>query len=200
MAQIDDIGDQSDAVPLPALPLYAVVILRQLRMAEPVVKILVRTTSAETQPATFTDAVDPQDSAPMIEDKTVELPWEETPEKRYPLPDPTKLTEHEKRYAPDRYGKELGPNARVYKIYHDRVTEKDEHLAGFFSAVRTAFLIESTKQLQPDYTEITAVAALAFLAQLQGTNSSISAPDNPPFAPTTDARWINGLWFKQWLV
>ncbi|KAH7096502.1 hypothetical protein BKA62DRAFT_833949 [Auriculariales sp. MPI-PUGE-AT-0066] len=155
---------------------------------------------------------------------------EDTLEKRYPLSDPTKYTEHEKRYPPDRYGEELGRNARLFRIYHDRVTEKDEDLvqgwhetlnvllvfAGLFSAVLTAFLIESSRQLQPDYTETTAVAVLAVLAQLQGTNSSTSATVHHHFAPTTDARWINGLWFtslmlalivsllailvKQWLV
>ncbi|KAH7087265.1 hypothetical protein BKA62DRAFT_585983, partial [Auriculariales sp. MPI-PUGE-AT-0066] len=139
-------------------------------------------------------------------------------------------TAHEKLYPPDKYGEELGPNARLFRIYHDRVTEKDEDLvqgwhetlnvllvfAGLFSAVLTAFLMESTKQLQPDYTETTAVAVLAVLAQLQGTSSSTSTPVNPPFAATTDARWINALWFtslmlalivsllailvKQWLV
>ncbi|KAH7096509.1 hypothetical protein BKA62DRAFT_624918, partial [Auriculariales sp. MPI-PUGE-AT-0066] len=139
-------------------------------------------------------------------------------EGRYPLPDPTKYTEYEKRYPPDRYGEELGRNARLFRIYHDRVTEKDEDLvqgwhetlnvllvfAGLFSAVLTAFLIESyfnrSKQLQPDYTETTAVAVLAVLAELQGTNSSTSATVHPHFAPTTDARWINGLWFTSLML
>ncbi|KAH7096511.1 hypothetical protein BKA62DRAFT_590278, partial [Auriculariales sp. MPI-PUGE-AT-0066] len=139
-------------------------------------------------------------------------------------------TEHERRYPPDKYGEELGLNARLFKIYRDRVTEKDEELvngwndtlnfmlvfAGLFSAVLTALLIESSKQLQPDYSEVTAAAVLAILAHLQGTNQSSTVSVTAPFQPDNGARWINGLWFtslmlalivsllailvKQWLV
>ncbi|KAH7092796.1 hypothetical protein BKA62DRAFT_65989 [Auriculariales sp. MPI-PUGE-AT-0066] len=173
---------------------------------------------------------EPSSLLPASQLKRVELPWEELPEKRYPLPDPSKFTEHERRYPPDKYGEEHGPNARLFKIYRDRVTEKDEDLvngwndtinfmlvfAGLFSAVLTALLIESSKRLQPDYSKVTAVALLAILAHLQGAeHSSIDLP-TAPFQPDNDARWINGLWFtslmlalivsllsilvKQWLV
>ncbi|KAH7096484.1 hypothetical protein BKA62DRAFT_833940 [Auriculariales sp. MPI-PUGE-AT-0066] len=234
MAQIDDIGNQPDAVPLLAFPQITA---SRSSLSASVSNGGTRGENFGTCSATpdgglpaIVAADEHEDSASMIEAMRVDLPWEDTPEKRYPLPDPAMFTEHEKRYPPDRYGEELGPNARVFKIYHDRVTEKDEDLvqgwhetlnvllvfAGLFSAVLTAFLIESTKQLQPDYTKATAVAVLAVLAQLQGTNSSASASVNATFAPDTDARWINGLWFtslmlalivsllailvKQWLV
>ncbi|KAH7096507.1 hypothetical protein BKA62DRAFT_591851, partial [Auriculariales sp. MPI-PUGE-AT-0066] len=139
-------------------------------------------------------------------------------------------TEYERRYPPDKYGEELRPNARLFKIYRDRVTEKDEDLvngwndtlnlmlvfAGLFSAVLTALLVESSKQLRPDYSQVTAAAVLAILAHLQGTNHTSLISLTSPFQPDNDARWINRLWFtslmlalivsllailvKQWLV
>ncbi|KAH7096488.1 hypothetical protein BKA62DRAFT_644311, partial [Auriculariales sp. MPI-PUGE-AT-0066] len=161
--------------------------------------------------------------------EAVELPWEDTFDKRYPLPEQSKFTEYEKRYPPDKYGSELDPNARVFKMYRDRVTEKDENLvhgwhdtlnvllvfAGLFSAVLTAFLVESSKLLSPDYNEAAASATIALLAHFKGTSGNSVIPAAPS-APSRDARWINRLWFlslslslavsllsilvKQWLV
>ncbi|KAH7099226.1 hypothetical protein BKA62DRAFT_621614, partial [Auriculariales sp. MPI-PUGE-AT-0066] len=139
-------------------------------------------------------------------------------------------TEYEKLYPPDKYGEELGANARVFKVYRDRVSEKDEDLvqglhdtlnvllvfAGLFSAVLTGFLVESSKQLQPDHAEITATAVVAILAHLQASKTESASIPMTSFSPTRDVRWINGLWFssltlalivsllailfKQWLV
>ncbi|KAH7098149.1 hypothetical protein BKA62DRAFT_606788, partial [Auriculariales sp. MPI-PUGE-AT-0066] len=137
--------------------------------------------------------------------------------------------EFEQRYPPDAYGAEAGPNARVWRVYRDRVTELDEDLiggwhetlnvllvfAGLFSGVATAFLIEASKRLQPDYGELTSKGVLAILARLDGTvlphpSSTVTATPDPGI------RVINGLWFssltlalivsllailvKQWLV
>jgi hypothetical protein len=92
---------------------------------------------------------------------------------RHPVKDPQQYTQHEKEYPPDRYGEEAGKNARVWKVYRDKVNERDADLldgwnktldilllfvstasaslftlteelqAGLFSAVSTAFVIES---------------------------------------------------------
>ncbi|KAH7098493.1 hypothetical protein BKA62DRAFT_712955 [Auriculariales sp. MPI-PUGE-AT-0066] len=121
--------------------------------------------------------------APQAVPTVPSFPWEETLEKRYPLPDPSKFTEYERKYPPDKYGEEMGPNARYFKMYRDRVTEQDEDLiggwndtlnvllvfAGLFSAVLTAFLVESSKRLRQDFTETAAEALVAILAHLQGT-------------------------------
>ncbi|KAH7093860.1 hypothetical protein BKA62DRAFT_721933 [Auriculariales sp. MPI-PUGE-AT-0066] len=149
---------------------------------------------------------------------------------RYPLPNPEFFTSFEKKYPPDIFGEEAGLNARVWRVYRDRVTELDEDLLdgwhktldvllifiGLYSAVATAFIIESSRRLQPDYSEITAKAVIALLAQ---ANASIVPPTLPSLTnanATTQALWINGLWFasltialvdalltilaKQWLV
>ncbi|KAH7090921.1 hypothetical protein BKA62DRAFT_663952, partial [Auriculariales sp. MPI-PUGE-AT-0066] len=176
----------------------------------------------------------------------VDPPWEETPEsaivfhtillhayykciERYPLPNPSTFTEYEKRYPPDRYGEELHPNARAFKIYRDRASEKEDVLvqswhdtlnmllvfAGLFSAVLSAFLIESSKQLKQDPVETTVKSILAVLI-LDGTNFTTPPSLSAQFTPTNGAKWINGLWFtslalalvvsllailcKQWLV
>ncbi|KZV82927.1 hypothetical protein EXIGLDRAFT_626369, partial [Exidia glandulosa HHB12029] len=66
----------------------------------------------------------------------------------------------------------MAPNARVWKVYRDEATAQDEAMldgwnktldillifAGLFSAVATAFVIESYKFLQPDYEEYTSRA------------------------------------------
>ncbi|KAH7087936.1 hypothetical protein BKA62DRAFT_598197, partial [Auriculariales sp. MPI-PUGE-AT-0066] len=120
--------------------------------------------------------------------------------------------------------------ARVWRVYRDRVTDLDDDLLdgwhktldvllifiGLFSAVATAFIIESSKRLQPDFSEITAKGVIALLSQ---ANPSIITPVIPSLDSvelTARAMWINGLWFasltlalvdallailgKQWLV
>ncbi|KAH7094217.1 hypothetical protein BKA62DRAFT_775475 [Auriculariales sp. MPI-PUGE-AT-0066] len=137
-------------------------------------------------------------------------PWEETVEKRYPAPNPEFFTEFEKKYPPDAHGEEASPNARVWRVYRDRVTELDDDLlegwhktldvllifVGLFSAIATAFIIEAYKGLQPDYGEITARGVVALLSQV---NSSFAAPLPIPSIDQVDASsrtlWINALWF-----
>ncbi|KAH7097298.1 hypothetical protein BKA62DRAFT_643568, partial [Auriculariales sp. MPI-PUGE-AT-0066] len=137
-------------------------------------------------------------------------PWEETIERRYPAPNPEYFTEFEKRYPPDAHGEEASSNARVWRVYRDRVTELDDDLldgwhrtldvllifVGLFSAIATAFIIEAYKGLQPDYGEITARGVVALLAQ---GNASFAAPLPIPSFDDVDASarvlWINALWF-----
>ncbi|KAH7097214.1 hypothetical protein BKA62DRAFT_456450 [Auriculariales sp. MPI-PUGE-AT-0066] len=136
--------------------------------------------------------------------------WEETLEKRYPAPNPELFTEFEKKYPPDAHGEEASPNARVWRVYRDRVTELDDDLlegwhktldvllifVGLFSAIATAFIIEAYKGLQPDYGEITARGVVALLAQ---SNTAFTAPLPIPSFDHVDASaraiWINALWF-----
>ncbi|KAJ7702786.1 hypothetical protein B0H17DRAFT_1167091 [Mycena rosella] len=127
-------------------------------------------------------------------------------------PGPVKqYTQHEKEYPPDRYGEEAGKNARVWKVYRDKVNKRDADLldgwnktldilllfAGLFSAVSTAFVIESYQNLQPDFTEYTANATL-FTALMAAGSVNVTLPVlqlPQDFTPSSGVRWINALWF-----
>ena len=73
--------------------------------------------------------------------------------------------------------------------------------AGLFSAVLTAFVIETYGLLQPDNLVITnQLLAYGLQSQLQNAPSTLNAYFNAlastqPFSPPTSARWINGLFF-----
>ncbi|KAH7098020.1 hypothetical protein BKA62DRAFT_814139, partial [Auriculariales sp. MPI-PUGE-AT-0066] len=156
------------------------------------------------------------------------FPWEESSQKRYPPPDPSIFTEYEKIYPPDKYGEELTPNARVWKIYRDRARDEDEDrvrgwhetlnvlliFAGLFSAVTAAFVLEATRPGLP-----TAVSYYLFSC-LQScrsrTSPGVCTTLFTPTTPTKNARLVNELWscglaltlitafflilIKQWLV
>ncbi|KAI0712098.1 hypothetical protein C8Q76DRAFT_784793 [Earliella scabrosa] len=77
--------------------------------------------------------------------------------------------------------------------------------AGLFSAVLTAFIVESYKLLQPDPEEDILVTLRAISAQLNGytvnppfVNSSIptTPPEDTPFVAPRYAVWLNVLWFS----
>ncbi|KAH7097302.1 hypothetical protein BKA62DRAFT_760037 [Auriculariales sp. MPI-PUGE-AT-0066] len=57
-----------------------------------------------------------------------QFPWLETPDERYPSPNPEGFTEFDKKYPPDSFGEAACPNARVWRVYRDRVTLLDEDL------------------------------------------------------------------------
>ncbi|KZV79733.1 hypothetical protein EXIGLDRAFT_660651, partial [Exidia glandulosa HHB12029] len=144
------------------------------------------------------------------------------------------VSDFDKKYPPDRYGGEILDGARVWNVYRGEVTEQDKELmdgwnktldillifAGLFSAVATAFIIESYKQLQPDWDEIAGRILLAnAVAQSSGVNMTLppSVMTNPDdFRASLTSRWINGMWLcsltlslvvalacilvKQWIV
>ncbi|QRV99369.1 activating signal cointegrator 1 complex subunit 3 [Ceratobasidium sp. AG-Ba] len=122
----------------------------------------------------------------------------------------------------DDYGAELSPDARIWPTYVDEAKAWDEEMvdgwnrsldvmlissypvevfAALFSAVSTAFVIESFRTLQPDPT-LTSVNALLEITQLlrtiANTTSAASTaigPDPDNFTPSSLAIWINALWF-----
>ncbi|KAG8682985.1 hypothetical protein FRC09_016373, partial [Ceratobasidium sp. 395] len=124
--------------------------------------------------------------------------------------------ESHERMAADNLGQELDNEATIWKIYREEADEHDQELArgqhanldvmllfaALFSAVLTAFLIESKNLLQQDPADISA-ALLLLIAQSQyrmelGTPASsdqISEPTVPEFSPSQSAHWINGMWF-----
>ncbi|KEP46133.1 putative transmembrane protein, partial [Rhizoctonia solani 123E] len=118
--------------------------------------------------------------------------------------------------ASDRFGEELAPDAAIWNIYMDEVEEHDNELvsrrqqsldtlllfAALFSAVLTAFLVESKDLLQQD-PEIVSIALLLAIAQSQqrmelglpAPQGSITPVSVPDFEPLWSARWVNGIWF-----
>ncbi|KZV80417.1 hypothetical protein EXIGLDRAFT_568819, partial [Exidia glandulosa HHB12029] len=96
-----------------------------------------------------------------------------------------------------------------WKVYRDEATQHDDAMldgwhktldillifAGLFSAVVTAFVIESYRFLTVDFTEYTA-RALYTLAMASARNGStpVTLPDPSIASVSTPSRWINGLW------
>ncbi|KAG8792315.1 hypothetical protein FRC12_006501 [Ceratobasidium sp. 428] len=117
----------------------------------------------------------------------------------------------------DKPGEELSHEAAIWRIYRNEAQEYDQELvksrhasldmlllfATLFSAVITAFLVESKNLLQQDPADAS-VALLLLIAQSQrrielGSPGSPSdtglEPNIPQFKASTTARWINGIWF-----
>ncbi|QRV96279.1 hypothetical protein RhiJN_24297 [Ceratobasidium sp. AG-Ba] len=117
------------------------------------------------------------------------------------------------RLAADKPGGELAPEGTIWQIYVDEAKEHDAELverengnldqmllfAALFSAILTAFIIESKNFLQEDASETT-VLLLLLIAQSQqrmeqGTPRVTPTIERPSFSTNMSARWINGLWF-----
>ncbi|CAE6436861.1 unnamed protein product, partial [Rhizoctonia solani] len=117
----------------------------------------------------------------------------------------------------DEEKKELGPDAQVWKTYVKEADRIDEELvdgwnksmdvnlifAALFSAISTAFVIESYKNLKPDPADVSAQTLLVISQTLstiangsQPTNSSpIPGVEAPPFKASPSAICVNILWF-----
>ncbi|CAE6441277.1 unnamed protein product [Rhizoctonia solani] len=121
--------------------------------------------------------------------------------------------------ASEDFGKELNPDSSIWKLYVEESKEQDNELtdgcnkdldtlllfATLFSAILTAFLVESTQLLQSDPSE-TSLELLLALAQSQ-RRIEIGAPDTllppietTPFQPSGSARLINTLWFSALVI
>ncbi|KAF8668369.1 hypothetical protein RHS04_09006 [Rhizoctonia solani] len=114
----------------------------------------------------------------------------------------------------DEYGAELTKDARVWKVYVKEADKSDTELvdgwnksldAALFSAVSTAFLIESSKMLKQDPNDVSAAALVVMSRALVALTSnssvdlsSLSMPDqspSSPFVPAHNAVLINTLWY-----
>ncbi|CAE7151870.1 unnamed protein product [Rhizoctonia solani] len=120
----------------------------------------------------------------------------------------------------DEYGAELGKEARVWRVYVKETDRWDEELvdgwnksldvilvfAALFSAVSTAFIVESSKQLQQDPSEVTAetlvtisqiLLAIVNNTQLipQVQTMGLEKGGMPSFNPPRSAVIINTLWY-----
>ncbi|KZV95243.1 hypothetical protein EXIGLDRAFT_610785, partial [Exidia glandulosa HHB12029] len=109
----------------------------------------------------------------------------------------------------------MDDGARVWKVYRDEAMAYDTTMldgwsqtldilllfAGLFSAVATAFVIESYKLLQPD-NEAFMVSALYIIATASNRSAAATLPVPAALNPSTSTlpRWINGLWFTSILL
>ncbi|QRV96306.1 hypothetical protein RhiJN_24324 [Ceratobasidium sp. AG-Ba] len=110
-------------------------------------------------------------------------------------------------------GRELAPEATVWEMYVEEAKEHDSELfrgendnldmmllfAALFSAILTAFIIESKSLLQQDSADVSVTLLLAIAQSQQrieqGTPQVLPPIEMPAFAAPAAARWINGLWF-----
>ncbi|CAE6339055.1 unnamed protein product [Rhizoctonia solani] len=117
----------------------------------------------------------------------------------------------------DEEGKELGPDAQVWKTYVREADRVDEELvdgwnksmdvnlifAALFSAISTAFVIESYKNLKQDPADVSAQTLLVISHTLLSlANASQPATSTPaptggaePFRASVSAICVNVLWF-----
>ncbi|QRV82405.1 hypothetical protein RhiJN_10420 [Ceratobasidium sp. AG-Ba] len=127
-------------------------------------------------------------------------------------PSTTRLPAYE-RLANEVLGRELAPEAKVWEMYVEEAKEHDSELvkgendnldmmllfAALFSAILTAFIIESKNLLQQDSTDVSVTLLLAIAQSQQrieqGTPQVLPPIEMPAFASSAAARWINGLWF-----
>ncbi|KAG9121539.1 hypothetical protein FRC07_002455, partial [Ceratobasidium sp. 392] len=117
------------------------------------------------------------------------------------------------RIAAEKPGEELAPDAAIWEMYVEEAKEQDNELvsgkngnldqmllfAALFSAILTAFIIESKDLLQQDSAEVTVTLLLAIAQSQQrveqGTPQTLPPIELPPFSTPMSARWINGLWY-----
>ncbi|CUA75555.1 Phenylalanine--tRNA ligase beta subunit [Rhizoctonia solani] len=117
----------------------------------------------------------------------------------------------------DEEGKELGPDAQVWKTYVREADRVDEELvdgwnksmdvnlifAALFSAISTAFVIESYKSLKPDPADVSAQTLLVISHTLSSlvntsqpaTSAPIQVEEAAPFRASLAAICVNVLWF-----
>ncbi|KAK0483034.1 hypothetical protein EDD18DRAFT_1084510, partial [Armillaria luteobubalina] len=117
------------------------------------------------------------------------------------------------RYPKDPIGEEMSANGRFWRTYSDEALIIDREMidvyhdtinvllvfAGLFSAVLTAFVIETSQNLQPDYTEVSASLLMELVGHQRAANLS-SDPSSPfypsiSFSPSSVDVWLNSLWF-----
>ncbi|KAF9019938.1 hypothetical protein BDZ89DRAFT_897316, partial [Hymenopellis radicata] len=120
--------------------------------------------------------------------------------------------DYEQKYAEDAPYEEMNPNARVWRTYLDECSAYDAGMvdtwrdgldvllvfAGLFSAVVSAFVVQTSQRLSVDYTKVTANLLLQVLAHDDGDtayNGTSYFDIDSDFRPNVLDSWVNGLWF-----
>ncbi|KZW00725.1 hypothetical protein EXIGLDRAFT_830606 [Exidia glandulosa HHB12029] len=138
------------------------------------------------------------------------------PKKEYKLPIEELDTEFKRKFPPDPLGKEMEDGARVWKVYREEATAHDTTMldgwnktldillifAGLFSAVATAFVIESYQLLDTPNHDAYVATALYMLVDASNVSVGITLPPPPVLQSSAPelARWTNGLWFTSLLL
>ncbi|KAK0231796.1 hypothetical protein EDD85DRAFT_775223, partial [Armillaria nabsnona] len=123
-------------------------------------------------------------------------------------------TDYTKRYGKDFFGREMSSNGRFWLTYVDEALIFDEEMveiynddinvllvfAGLFSAVVSAFVIQSAQSLQPDNTAVSASLLIELVGYQRAASDTSSIPLSPfypaiSFSPSTTDVWVNSLWF-----
>ncbi|KAJ1300323.1 hypothetical protein OPQ81_005144 [Rhizoctonia solani] len=145
-----------------------------------------------------------------------------------PDPAPVEATEktggHFPRMSPDklssdRIGEELNPDASIWRLYMEEAKGYDAGLARernanldtmllfatLFSAIVTAFVIESTNLLEQDLSEVSTQLLLTLAQSQQRIEAGVPNPTSlsvniPGFTPSATARLINVLWFDALMI
>ncbi|PBK79539.1 hypothetical protein ARMGADRAFT_1049129 [Armillaria gallica] len=119
--------------------------------------------------------------------------------------------DYKARYPPDPYGQEMSDNARIWPIYLEEAADFDANMlaewrdtidvllvfAGLFSAVLTTFVVQTSQNMQPDYSQESAFLLFEILkaTMSNGTQSSLPSSHTTSFSPSPSDEWINSLWF-----
>ncbi|KAG8737066.1 hypothetical protein FRC12_017276 [Ceratobasidium sp. 428] len=132
-----------------------------------------------------------------------------------PFPFDFRRPEAYERMAADKPGEEMAHDATIWKLYLEEAEEHDQELvkgrqssldmlllfAALFSAILTAFLIESKDLLEQDSADANTNLLLLIARSQQRIELGIQSPaasepiNIPSFKPLLLARWINGIWF-----
>ncbi|KAJ4493524.1 hypothetical protein C8J55DRAFT_417431, partial [Lentinula edodes] len=125
-----------------------------------------------------------------------------------------RLFDYEEKYAPDPLGEEMRENARVFKVYLDEANDFDDDMlrgfretidsllvfAALFSGVITSFIIATITNLQPDYSQITAILLIEQVQLLRAAGNSTtistiprSSVDLQNVSVDMNDLWVNGL-------
>ncbi|KAJ1302382.1 hypothetical protein OPQ81_001194 [Rhizoctonia solani] len=121
--------------------------------------------------------------------------------------------------ASDKIGEELNPNACIWRLYAEEAQEYDTAMAQernrnldtmllfatLFSAIVTAFLIQSTDLLEQDYSKESMQLLLALVQSQRrieaGTpDTTLALVEIPKFVPSASTRAANILWFAALII
>ncbi|KAH7317486.1 hypothetical protein B0J17DRAFT_584460, partial [Rhizoctonia solani] len=118
--------------------------------------------------------------------------------------------------ATDKPGQELSHHAAIWDLYLEEANTYDSELvkyrqesldtllifAALFSAIQTAFIIESMGLLQQNSTDASISILLLIAQSQQRMETGLAPPPSaaapivvPSFQASIEARWINGIWF-----
>lgn len=125
--------------------------------------------------------------------------------------------DYEQRYAEDPRGEEMGPFARIWRIFLDECARFDSDMvddwrdrldvllvfAGLFSAVVSTFVVQTSQNLQTDYNEVSASLLFELISVQRAIANgipvnNISRSEFTPstvFTPSILDSWVNWLFF-----